>query len=77
MINDTKIGNTVHTITFLDELLEYVEDPTPTDSNKVIVKGRSEIVYARNIGAPGNSVIAYIVADHQNGYDMYTVRKAV
>ena len=70
-VNDTKIGNTVHTITFLDELLEYVEDPTPTDSNKVIVKGRSEIVYARNIGAPGNSVIAYIVADHQNGYDMY------
>ncbi len=48
-----------------------MEDPTPTDSNKVIVKGRSEIVYARNIGAPGNSVIAYIVADHQNGYDMY------
>ena len=70
-VNDTKIGNTVHTITFLDELLEYVEDPTPTDSNKVIVKGRPEIVYARNIGAPGNSVIAYIVADHQNGYDMY------
>ena len=35
------------------------------------VKDRADIVYARNIAEEGSSVIAYLVEDDKQGFDMY------
>lgn len=71
LINGELVGDKVHSVTFRDELLDYMDDASAEDSRKVTVKDRADIVYARNIAEEGSSVIAYLVEDDKQGFDMY------
>ncbi|MFR1215178.1 MAG: hypothetical protein ACLSCV_11190 [Acutalibacteraceae bacterium] len=71
IVNGELVGDKVHSVTFRDELLDYMDNASAEDSRKVTVKDRTDIVYARNIAEEGNSVIAYLVKNDQQGFDMY------
>lgn len=58
-------------IDFADEELSYTSDPDSIDAFKVTVDDREDILYARQIGAEGYSVIAYLTAGNTpNHYNM-------
>lgn len=60
-------------IDFADEELSFTSAPDSIDTLKVTVDGREDILYARQIGAEGYSVIAYLTAGGEAGHYNMTI----